>query len=156
MFWMQRIRLESFVFRQDGITTGFEDESILSGGDLSCPRSWIGSSRQTLVRGDAPVRSHDLKTSVSWSKMWLRESGSWNLTKIRQMQAQRSWTSELVAGRDPGEARLKWVIRMDHGRTKYRSGNRPKDLEELKKIKEASWTQCITAGRCSKQARPAR
>ncbi|KAF2532708.1 hypothetical protein F2Q70_00030107 [Brassica cretica] len=29
------------------------------------------------------------------------------------------------------------------------SGNRPRDLEGLKKIKEASWTQCITAGRCS-------
>ncbi|KAG5374030.1 hypothetical protein IGI04_042650, partial [Brassica rapa subsp. trilocularis] len=28
---------------------------------------------------------------------------------------------------------------MDHGRTKSRSGNRPRDLEGLKKIKEASW-----------------
>ncbi|KAF3561013.1 hypothetical protein DY000_02014782 [Brassica cretica] len=26
---------------------------------------------------------------------------------------------------------------------------RSRDLEGLKKIKEASWTQCITAGRCS-------
>ena len=59
--------VEPFVLRQDVSTTGFEDESILSGGDLSCPQSWIGSSRHTLVRGDEPVRSHDLKTSVSWS-----------------------------------------------------------------------------------------
>ena len=51
---------------------------------------------------------------------------------------------------------MKWVIRMDHGKTKSRSGNWPRDLEGLKKIKETSWTQCITAGRCSKQARPAR
>ena len=29
----------TFVMRQDVSTTGFEDESILSGGDLSCPRS---------------------------------------------------------------------------------------------------------------------
>ncbi|KAF2611514.1 hypothetical protein F2Q70_00009842 [Brassica cretica] len=55
-----------------------------------------------MVRGDAPARSYDLKTSVSWSKTWLRESDSWNLTKIRQRQAQRSWTSEPVAGRGPG------------------------------------------------------
>ncbi|KAF2566936.1 hypothetical protein F2Q68_00025469 [Brassica cretica] len=40
------------------------------------------------------------------------------------------------------------MIRMDHGKTKSRSGNRPRDLEGLKKIKEASWAQCITAGRC--------
>ncbi|KAF3597642.1 hypothetical protein DY000_02020085 [Brassica cretica] len=67
------------------------------------PQSWIGSSGWTMVRGDAPARSYDLKTSVSWSKTWLRESDSWNLTKIRQRQAQRSWTSELVAGRGPGQ-----------------------------------------------------
>ncbi|KAF3501883.1 hypothetical protein F2Q69_00042443 [Brassica cretica] len=47
------------------------------------------------------------------------------------------------------------MIRMDHGKTNSRSGKRPRDLEGLKKIKEASWTQCITAGRCGKQARPA-
>ncbi|KAF2618740.1 hypothetical protein F2Q68_00039173 [Brassica cretica] len=41
------------------------------------------------------------------------------------------------------------MIRMDHGKTKSRSGNRPRDLEGLKKIKEASWTQCITAWRCA-------
>ncbi|KAF2554286.1 hypothetical protein F2Q68_00034587 [Brassica cretica] len=41
------------------------------------------------------------------------------------------------------------MIRTDHGKIKSRSGNRPRDLEGLKKIKEASWTQCITAGRCS-------
>ncbi|KAF2578250.1 hypothetical protein F2Q68_00002862 [Brassica cretica] len=41
------------------------------------------------------------------------------------------------------------MIRMDHGKTKSRSGNRPRDLEGLKKIKEASWTQCKTAGRCA-------
>ncbi|KAG5374299.1 hypothetical protein IGI04_042388 [Brassica rapa subsp. trilocularis] len=29
------------------------------------------------------------------------------------------------------------------------SWTRSRDLEGLKKIKEASWTQCITAGRCS-------
>ncbi|KAG5399959.1 hypothetical protein IGI04_014566 [Brassica rapa subsp. trilocularis] len=29
-----------------------------------------------------------------------------------------------------------------------RSGNKPRDLEGLKKIEEASWTQCITAERC--------
>ncbi|KAF3539226.1 hypothetical protein F2Q69_00023276 [Brassica cretica] len=52
-----------------------------------------------MVRGDAPARSYNLKTSVSWSKTWLRESDSWNLTKIRQGQAQRSWTSEPVDGR---------------------------------------------------------
>ncbi|KAG5375402.1 hypothetical protein IGI04_039998 [Brassica rapa subsp. trilocularis] len=34
-----------------------------------------------------------------------------------------------------------------------RSG--PRDLEGLKKIKDASWKQCTTAGRCSRQARPA-
>ncbi|KAF3607979.1 hypothetical protein DY000_02048258 [Brassica cretica] len=54
-----------------------------------------------MVREDAPARSYDLKTSVSWSKTWLRESDSWNLTKIRQRQAQRSWTSKPVAGRGP-------------------------------------------------------
>ncbi|KAF3513027.1 hypothetical protein F2Q69_00003307 [Brassica cretica] len=60
-----------------------------------------------MVRGDAPARSYDLKTSVSWFKMWLRESDSWNLTKIRQRQAQRSWTREPVAGRGPENTR-KW------------------------------------------------
>ncbi|KAF2554285.1 hypothetical protein F2Q68_00034586 [Brassica cretica] len=49
------------------------------------------------------VGSHDLKTGVSWSKTWLRESGSWTLTKIRQRQGQRSWTSKPVAGRGPGQ-----------------------------------------------------
>ncbi|KAF3521905.1 hypothetical protein F2Q69_00050445 [Brassica cretica] len=38
------------------------------------------------------------------------------------------------------------MIRMDHGKTKSRSGNRPRYFEGLKKIKEASWTHCITAG----------
>ncbi|KAF3503904.1 hypothetical protein F2Q69_00042446 [Brassica cretica] len=42
------------------------------------------------------------------------------------------------------------MIRMDHGKSKSRSPNRPRDLEGLKKIKEESWTQCITAGRCGK------
>ncbi|KAG5374291.1 hypothetical protein IGI04_042390 [Brassica rapa subsp. trilocularis] len=37
------------------------------GHPLSCPRSWIGSSGRTAVQGNAPVRSHDLRTSVSWS-----------------------------------------------------------------------------------------
>ncbi|KAF2568760.1 hypothetical protein F2Q68_00025470 [Brassica cretica] len=46
------------------------------------------------------------------------------------------------------------MIRMDHGKTKSRSGNRPRDLEGLKKIKEASWAQCITAGRCVSGNRP--
>ncbi|KAF3549260.1 hypothetical protein DY000_02004014 [Brassica cretica] len=59
-----------------------------------------------MVRGDAPARSYDLKTSVSWSKTWLRESDSWNLTKIRQRQAQRSWTSEPVAGREASSKEL--------------------------------------------------
>ncbi|KAF2564867.1 hypothetical protein F2Q70_00017616 [Brassica cretica] len=58
-----------------------------------------------MVRGDAPARSYNLKTSVSWSKTWLRESDSWNLTKIRQGQAQRTWTSEPVAGRGPENTR---------------------------------------------------
>ncbi|KAF3509485.1 hypothetical protein F2Q69_00004144 [Brassica cretica] len=31
----------------------------------------------------------------------------------------------------------------------WKSGNLPKDLEGLKKIKETSWTQCIAAGRCN-------
>ncbi|KAG5375333.1 hypothetical protein IGI04_039929 [Brassica rapa subsp. trilocularis] len=57
----------TFVMRQEVNTTGFEDESFVSGGDLSCPRSWIGSSGWTAVQGNAPVRSHDLRTSVSWS-----------------------------------------------------------------------------------------
>ncbi|KAF3569459.1 hypothetical protein DY000_02011535 [Brassica cretica] len=34
------------------------------------------------------------------------------------------------------------MIRMDHGETKSRPGNRPRDLEGLNKTKEASWTQC--------------
>ncbi|CAG7863143.1 unnamed protein product, partial [Brassica rapa] len=111
-----------------------------------CPRSWIGSSGQTLVRGDAPVRSDTMETRVKELSECL---GSWTSVVLGEDHGGQLFQSELVAGRDPGEARLKWVIRMDHGRSKYRSGNRPRDLEELKKIKEASWTQCITAGRCS-------
>ncbi|KAG5411054.1 hypothetical protein IGI04_007373 [Brassica rapa subsp. trilocularis] len=57
----------TLVMRQEINTTGFEDESFVSGGDLSCPQSWIGLSGRTAVQGNAPVRSHDLRTSVSWS-----------------------------------------------------------------------------------------
>ena len=56
----------TLVMRQEVNTTGFEDESFVSGGDLSCPRSWIGSSGRTAVRGNAPFRSYDLNTSISW------------------------------------------------------------------------------------------
>ncbi|KAF3551283.1 hypothetical protein DY000_02007410 [Brassica cretica] len=56
-----------------GYTTGFEDESFVSGGDLSCPRSWIGSSGRTAVQGNAPVRSYDLNTSISWPEGQLPE-----------------------------------------------------------------------------------
>jgi len=66
MFRVQRSSDGTFVMRQDVNTTGFEDESFVSGGDLSCPRSWIGSSGRTAVRGNAPFRSYDLKTSISW------------------------------------------------------------------------------------------
>ncbi|KAF3506329.1 hypothetical protein F2Q69_00006705 [Brassica cretica] len=81
--------------RQEVNTTGFEDESFVSGGDLSCPRFWIGSSGRTAVRGNAPETS---------SKELDKRAGSWT---------------------------------------------RSRDLEGLKKIKETSWTQCITAGRCN-------
>ncbi|KAG5388627.1 hypothetical protein IGI04_030168 [Brassica rapa subsp. trilocularis] len=64
---VQRSSDGTFVMRQEVNTTGFEDESFVNGGDLSCPRSWIGSSGRTAVQGNAPVRSHDLGTSVSWS-----------------------------------------------------------------------------------------
>ncbi|CAG7870372.1 unnamed protein product, partial [Brassica rapa] len=46
---------------------------------------------------------------------------------------------------------------MDHGKTKSRSGNRPRDLEGLNKMKKASWTKCLAARRCKQEAqRPGR
>ncbi|KAF2535692.1 hypothetical protein F2Q68_00021960 [Brassica cretica] len=45
---------------------------------------------------------------------------------------------------------------MDQGKTKSRSGNRPRDLEGLNKMKKASWTKCLAARPCKKEAQPAR
>ncbi|KAF2612720.1 hypothetical protein F2Q70_00013541 [Brassica cretica] len=42
---------------------------------------------------------------------------------------------------------------MDHEKTKSRSGNRPRDLVGLNKMKRASWTSDETAGRCENEAR---
>ena len=47
------------------------------------------------------------------------------------------------------------MIRMDHEKTKSRSGNGPIDLEVLNKMKKTSWTQCMTARRCKEEAQPA-
>ncbi|KAF3485638.1 hypothetical protein F2Q69_00053750 [Brassica cretica] len=80
------------------------------------PRSFFG--HRTLVRGDTPVRSHDLKTSVSWTISMLDDA----MVKLSQlMEAQR-----------------------------------PRDLEELNKMKRASWTKCLAARRCKQEAQPAR
>ncbi|KAF3535007.1 hypothetical protein F2Q69_00022584 [Brassica cretica] len=73
MFRVQRSSYGTFVMRQEVNTTGFGNESFVSGGDLSCPRSWIGSSGRTAVRVNAPVRSYDLKTSISWPEGQLPE-----------------------------------------------------------------------------------
>ncbi|KAF2577093.1 hypothetical protein F2Q68_00004554 [Brassica cretica] len=47
------------------------------------------------------------------------------------------------------------MIRMDHEKTKSRSGNRPRDLVRLNKMKRESWTSDETAGRCENEARSA-
>ncbi|KAF3602308.1 hypothetical protein F2Q69_00037674 [Brassica cretica] len=47
------------------------------------------------------------------------------------------------------------MIRMDLEKTKSRSGNRPRDLVGLNKMKRASWTSDETAGRCENEARSA-
>lgn len=44
---------------------------------------------------------------------------------------------------------------MDPVKTKSRSGNGPRDLEGLNKMKEARWTQCMTTRRCKEEAQPA-
>ncbi|KAF3568082.1 hypothetical protein DY000_02017617 [Brassica cretica] len=43
---------------------------------------------------------------------------------------------------------------MDQGKTKSRSGSRPRDLEGLNKMKKASWTKCLAARPCKKEAQP--
>ncbi|KAF3610427.1 hypothetical protein DY000_02046361 [Brassica cretica] len=47
------------------------------------------------------------------------------------------------------------MIKMDHEKTKSRSGNRPRDLVRLNNMKRASWTSDETAGRCENEARSA-
>ncbi|KAF3584126.1 hypothetical protein F2Q69_00029656 [Brassica cretica] len=47
------------------------------------------------------------------------------------------------------------MIRMDHEKTKCRSGNRPRDLVGLNKMKRARWTSDETVGRCENEARSA-
>ncbi|KAF3593084.1 hypothetical protein DY000_02020075 [Brassica cretica] len=47
------------------------------------------------------------------------------------------------------------MIRMDHEKTKSRSGNRPRDLVGLNEMKTSSWTSDETAGRCESEARSA-
>nr|VDD31267.1 unnamed protein product [Brassica oleracea] len=59
--------------------------------------AFYGSSGRTAVRGNAPVRSYDLKTSISWRE-GKKETSSKELDKRAG-----SWTSELVAGQDPGQ-----------------------------------------------------
>ena len=59
-----------------------------------------------------------------------------------------------IMGIDRERAVMKWMIRMDHVKTKFRSGNGPRDLEGLNKMKEASWTQCMTARRWKEEAQP--
>ncbi|KAF3533034.1 hypothetical protein DY000_02040918 [Brassica cretica] len=47
------------------------------------------------------------------------------------------------------------MIKMDHEKTKSRSGNRPRDVVRLNNMKRASWTSDETAGRCKNEARSA-
>ncbi|KAF3548484.1 hypothetical protein DY000_02006669 [Brassica cretica] len=58
-----------------------------------------------------------------------------------------------IMGVDREQAVMKRIIRMDHEKTKSRSGNIPRDLVRLNKMKRASWTSDETAGRCENEAR---
>ena len=47
------------------------------------------------------------------------------------------------------------MIRIDLEKTNSKSGNGPRDLVGLNKMKKASWPKCITARRCKEEAEPA-
>ncbi|KAF3513352.1 hypothetical protein F2Q69_00005963 [Brassica cretica] len=94
---------------------------------------------------------------LGWCIEWL---GDWlNLLRLEyadpNLESWTSGTSHVFVWLLDGPSTVVEVAKMDHEKTKSRSGNRPRDLVRLNKMKRESWTSDETAGRCENEARSA-
>ncbi|KAF3610421.1 hypothetical protein DY000_02046367 [Brassica cretica] len=60
---------------------------------------------------------------------------------------------KLKLSQDKAETSSKELVECYGSWTMQWSGNRPRDLEGLNKMKRASWTKCLAATRCKQEAR---
>ncbi|KAF3561602.1 hypothetical protein DY000_02015743 [Brassica cretica] len=122
--------------------------------------------REGLKETEQSVRTHGRVSSLKigtcslgldWCIEWLRD---WlNLLRLEYADPNlESWTSDtshVFVWVLDGPSTVVEVAKMDHEKTKSRSGNTPRDLAGLNKMKRASWTSDEIAGRCENEARSA-